>query len=276
MKLALCQTPVTASLKENLAAMTEAVSRAAAQGAEVVCLPEMWCCPYDNAAFPKYAEPEGGETWQSLQSAAKANGVFLVGGSVPEREDERLYNTCYVFSPEGEQLARHRKVHLFDIDVPGGQRFMESDTFMPGDRLTLFDTPYGKIGVAICFDIRFAEWFRLMALQGAKLILVPGAFNMTTGPAHWELSLRMRAVDNQCFVAGCAPARDENASYVSYANSLISDPWGTVLGRLGADAGILVQELDLSYADAIRTQIPILSGRRKDLYRLFWGEKLAF
>ncbi len=268
MKLALCQTPVTASLQSNQETMRSYVRRAAEQGAQIVCLPEMWACPYDNAAFPRYAEAEGGETWKCLQSAAREHNVYLVGGSVPERAGERLYNTCYVFSPEGEQLARHRKVHLFDIDVPGGQRFMESDTFTPGDSLTLFDTPWGRIGVAICFDIRFAEWFRMLSLEGAKLILVPGAFNMTTGPAHWELSLRMRAVDNQCFVAGCAPARDEKASYVSYGNSLVSDPWGTVLGRRDAEQGMLVQELDLSYADAIRTQIPILSGRRQDLYTL--------
>ena len=268
MKLALCQTPVTASLQENQTVMLDYVRRAAQQGADLVCLPEMWACPYENAAFPKYAEPEGGETWQCLQNAARDNGIFLVGGSVPERDGERLYNTCYVFSPAGEQIAKHRKVHLFDIDVPGGQRFMESDTFTPGDNLTIFDTPWGKTGVAICFDIRFAEWFRMMALEGAKLILVPGAFNMTTGPAHWELSLRMRAVDNQCFTAGCAPARDEHASYVSYGNSLVSDPWGNVLGRLDAGEGLLLLDLDLTYADSIRSQIPILSGRRQDLYRL--------
>ena len=268
MKLALCQTPVTASLKENHAAMERAVRKAAEQGAQLVCLPEMWACPYDNAAFPKYAEPDGGLTWKRLREAARANGIWLVGGSVPEREGEKLYNTCYVFSPGGEQVAKHRKVHLFDIDVPGGQRFMESEVFTPGDTLTVFDTPFGKVGVAICFDIRFAEWFRMMALAGAKLILVPGAFNMTTGPAHWELSLRMRAVDNQCFAAGCAPARDEGASYVSYGNSLVSDPWGTVLGRLDAEADVLVCDLDLGYADAVRTQIPILSGRRTELYHL--------
>lgn len=268
MKLALCQTPVTASLHENQTVMLDYVRRAAQQGADLVCLPEMWACPYENPAFPKYAEPEGGETWQCLQNAARENGIFLVGGSVPERDGERLYNTCYVFSPAGEQIAKHRKVHLFDIDVPGGQRFMESDTFTPGDNLTIFDTPWVKTGVAICFDIRFAEWFRMMALEGAKLILVPGAFNMTTGPAHWELSLRMRAVDNQCFTAGCAPARDEHASYVSYGNSLVSDPWGNVLGRLDAGEGLLLLDLDLTYADSIRSQIPILSGRRQDLYRL--------
>ena len=273
MKLGLCQMPVVDSLETNHVAMRDMVREAALQGCDLVCLPEMWPCPYDNAAFPLYAEPEGGDTWRCLRDAALENGVCLVGGSVPERDGKRLYNTCYVFSPEGEQVAKHRKVHLFDIDVPGGQRFMESDTFSPGKSLTVFETPWGNVGVAICFDIRFAEWFRIMALEGAKLILVPGAFNMTTGPAHWELSIRMRAVDNQCFVAGCAPARDETASYVSYGNSLVSDPWGGVLGTLDEKPGLLVQELDLDFADRIRNQIPILKNRRTDLYQLHYNKK---
>ena len=268
MRIGLCQLPVTGSLEQNHAAMSAMVRAAADQACEVVCLPEMWCCPYENAAFTTFAEPHGEKTWQILRQTAIDCGVYLIGGSVPEREGARLYNTCYVFSPAGEQIARHRKVHLFDIDVPGGQRFMESDTFTPGDAITVFDTSLGKIGVAICFDIRFAEQFRVMALEGAKAIFVPGAFNMTTGPAHWQLSFRMRAVDNQCFLCGCAPARDLSASYHSYGHSLVCDPWGNVLQELDETSGLLVQEMDLTEADAIRTQIPILKNRRTDLYRL--------
>ena len=272
MKLGLCQLPVTADLNQNHAAMWDMVRKAAAQGCDVVCLPEMWPCPYENAAFVAYAEPERGETWQVLRDTARACGVYLVGGSMPEQEGERVYNTCFVFSPEGKQIAKHRKVHLFDIDIPGGQRFMESDTFTPGDQFTVFDSPWGKIGVAICFDIRFVEQFRAMALMGAKLVLVPGAFNLTTGPAHWELSFRMRAVDNQVFTAGCAPAQDMTASYHSWGHSMICDPWGRVLCSLEEEPGLLVQELDLTQADAIRGQIPILKNRRTDLYRLDYTE----
>lgn len=268
MKLGLCQLPVTGTLSENHAAMRAMVRDAAAQGCEVVCLPEMWACPYENAAFVSFAEPAGGETWRALRDIAADCGVWLIGGTVPELDGERIYNTCYVFSPEGAQIARHRKVHLFDIDVPGGQRFMESDTFTPGDSFTVFDTPFGKLGVAICFDIRFAEQFRIMALEGARAIFVPGAFNMTTGPDHWQISFRMRAIDNQCFLAGCAPARDLTASYHSYGHSLVCDPWGRVLSELDEKPGILVQDIELDDADAIRNQIPILKNRRTDLYRL--------
>lgn len=267
-RIGLCQLPVSADLHRNHTSMREMVEKAADQGCEMVCLPEMWCCPYENAAFVSFAELQGGETWSALKNTAAEYGLYLIGGSIPERDGDRIYNTCFVFSPNGDQIARHRKVHLFDIDVPGGQRFMESDTFTPGDSFTVFDTPEGRIGVAICFDIRFAEQFRIMALEGAKAIFVPGAFNMTTGPAHWQLSFRMRAVDNQCFVCGCSPARDMSASYHAYGHSLVCDPWGNVLQELDETSGLLLQDVDLSYADAIRGQIPILRNRRTDLYQL--------
>ena len=267
LKLGLCQMKVTADKAENLRHARELIDKAAAGGAELVMLPEMFNCPYENAAFPVYAEPAGGESWQMLSQAARENGVYLVGGSVPELEDGKIYNTSFIFDREGRELARHRKVHLFDIDVPGGQRFKESDTLTAGDQITLVDTPWGKVGVAICFDIRFAEFFRVMGDAGAVLIAIPAAFNMTTGPAHWDLTFRMRAIDQQCFVAGCSPARDETASYVAYGNSLVADPWGSFPLHMDEKEHVQVVELDLSDLEKYRGQIPILSGRRKDLYR---------
>lgn len=267
MRVGLCQLPVTPDLKRNHDCMRSMVMQAAESGCDVVCLPEMWPCPYENEVFVAFAEPVHGETWRWMQETAADAGVLLIAGSVPEQDGDRIHNTCYVFSPEGEQIARHRKVHLFDIDVPG-QRFMESDTFTPGDTFTVFDSPFGKLGVAICFDIRFVEQFRIMALMGAKALFVPGAFNMVTGPAHWELSFRARAIDNQCFTFGCAPAQDLNASYHSYGHSIICDPWGRVLDQLDEKAGILIRDIDLSETDRIRDQIPILKNRRTDLYQL--------
>ena len=267
LKLGLCQMKVTADKAENLRHARELIDKAAAGGAELVMLPEMFNCPYENAAFPVYAEPAGGESWHMLSRAAKENGVWLVGGSVPELEDGKIYNTSFIFDREGRELARHRKVHLFDIDVPGGQRFKESDTLTAGDQITLVDTPWGKLGVAICFDIRFAEFFRVMGDGGAVLIAIPAAFNMTTGPAHWDLTFRMRAIDQQCFVAGCSPARDEPASYVAYGNSLVAGPWGSFPLHMDEKEHVQVVELDLADLEKYRGQIPILSGRRKDLYR---------
>ena len=266
-RLGLCQTRVTRDKGENLRLAEAALRQAADQGANLALLPEMFNCPYENPCFPLYGEPAGGETWQFLAAMARELGLYLAGGSVPELEGDKVYNTCYLFSPQGEELARHRKVHLFDIDVPGGQRFKESDTLAAGNQITVVDTPLGTLGLAICFDIRFAELFRVMGDRGAQLILVPAAFNMTTGPVHWDLAFRMRALDQQCFVAGCSPARDEKASYVAYGHSLVCNPWGEILTQLDEKPGVQVVDIDLGDLAKSRGQIPILSGRRGDLYR---------
>lgn len=266
LKVGLCQMPVVDNLAENHKTASEMIAKAAGEGAKIVCLPEMFCCPYENSKFVEYAQPCGELTWQMLSNAARENEIWLIGGSVPELCERKIYNTSYVFSPQGEEICKHRKVHLFDIDIPNGQRFMESDTISPGDSFTVFDTEFGKIGLAICFDIRFAEQFRIMAQRGAEMVFVPAAFNMTTGPAHWELSFRMRAVDNQYWMLGCAPARDENGSYVSYANSIVTDPWGEVRARLGAKPDVLIAEIDTDLSAKVRNRIPIMKNRRTDLY----------
>ena len=133
---------------------------------------------------------------------ARERGIYLIAGSLPELEGHRVYNTSFVYAPDGTCIARHRKIHLFDIDVEGGQRFMESEVLSPGREVTTFDTPWGTMGLCICFDMRFQELCRLMALRGARVIFAPAAFNMTTGPAHWKILFRQRAVDQQCFTVG--------------------------------------------------------------------------
>ena len=146
--------------------------------------------------------------------------------------------------------------------------FHESHTFTPGKDITVFDTRFGRFGLAICFDVRFAEQFRLMTLDGAQAVFVPGAFNMTTGPAHWELLFRSRALDNQLWMLGCAPARCEGAGYVSYGNSMVSSPWGEVIGRLDEREGILLCDVNTQLNAKVRLRIPILSNRRTDLYEV--------
>ena len=264
MKLAQIQMHVTADKAANLRHAEDLLR--SARGADMAILPEMFCCPYENSAFRPYGETLGGPAQQALSALAGEEKIWIVGGSVPELEGERVYNTCCVYNPDGQQVARHRKMHLFDIDVQGGQSFRESATLSPGNDITLFDTPYGRIGLCICFDLRFEELCRLMALEGARVLLAPAAFNMTTGPAHWELLLRQRAVDNQCFTVGAAPARDEASSYVAWGHSLICDPWGTVLHECGSGEETAVIDLDLSRVDAVRQQLPILSARRTDIY----------
>lgn len=268
MRVALIQMPVTPDKQENISCACRAIRKAACNGADVAVLPEMFCCPYENSCFRAYGEEAGGPAQQALSALAGKLGLYIVGGSIPELERDKVYNTSYVYGRKGELLAKHRKVHLFDINVAGGQRFMESDTLSPGNAITTFETEFGICGLCICFDLRFEELARCMCLRGAKVLFVPAAFNMTTGPAHWELLFRQRAVDNQCFTVGVSPARDETASYVAYGNSLAVDPWGTVLCRAGAEEAILYADLDMGRLEAVRAQLPILSARRTDLYEV--------
>ena len=268
LKLGQVQLMVGRDKAENLRRACVLIRRAAEQGAQLVMLPEMFCCPYENEMFRPNSEEQGGPAQQALSALSRELGIWIVGGTIPEREGKKLYNTCYVYDDQGRQAARHRKIHLFDVNVEGGQYFMESDTFAPGNDITLLDTPWGRLGLCVCFDLRFKELCRVMTLRGARMILAPAAFNMTTGPAHWELLLRQRAVDNQCFTVGVSPARNEHASYVAFGNSLVSDPWGTVLCRAEADPAILNAQLDFSRLEAVRRQLPILSARRTDLYEV--------
>lgn len=267
MRITLVQMKVAADKAENVSHGREMIRRAAKEGTDLVILPEMFCCPYANESFVQNGEPAGGMVWTEMSKAAAENGVYLIAGSMPEREGDKLYNTSFVFDPDGRQLARHRKAYLFDINVPGKQRFYESETFTPGDEVTVFDTPWGRVGLCICFDMRFPELSRDMARRGAFLIAAPAAFNMTTGPAHWELLFRQRATDNQVFTVGVAPARDVNGVYVSYANSILCHPWGDVLQRCGADEELITVEIDPRETEKIRKQLPLLASLRDDLYR---------
>ena len=252
MKVALLQTPVIFDKRANVENACARVREAAQAGAKLVVLPEMFCCPCSTQYFADYAEPAGGPVWQAMSRCAAENQVCLVAGSMPEVQDGQIYNTAFVFGPDGKQLARHRKMHLFDVEFDGGQHFRESDTFTPGDDVTTFHFGGMTFGLCICFDLRFPELSRLMTLEGAQAIIVPAAFNMTTGPRHWETMFRQRAVDDQVYTIGVAPARDEQGVYVSYANSILCDPMGQVLVRADALPCILYGELDAEQVDSAR------------------------
>lgn len=266
MRLSIIQMNVVQDKAENLAHASDLIARAAADGAEMAVLPEMFCCPYTNASFVANAEPEDGPVCGAMSRAAEKNRIWLIAGSMPEAAEGKIYNASFVFDPAGRRTARHRKVHLFDIDVKGGQHFRESDTFTRGDSCTVFDTPWGKVGLCICFDMRFPELQMHMALLGAEIIAAPAAFNMTTGPAHWDMLFRQRAVDAQCFTIGAAPARDPDGEYVSYANSILCDPWGTVLAHAGISEEILTADLDMDRIRQVRSQLPLLSARVPEVY----------
>lgn len=257
----------TRDIKEkNLLAAEGFVRKASEGGADFAVLPEMFICPYKTDSFPAFSEPMGGPAFNTLSKIAKDNGIYLVAGSVPESDHGRVYNTSYVFDRSGSLIGKHRKVHLFDINVEGGQYFKESDTLSPGDSVTVFDTEFGRMGLMICYDIRFPEMTGLMSDMGAKIIFVPGAFNMTTGPAHWELLFRTRALDGQVYMAGVSPARDKDGVYVSYGNSIVTSPWGDVVERLDEKEGLRIVSIDPEKTEKVREQLPVLKHKRTDVY----------
>lgn len=269
MKVAAIQMPTVKDKIQNIRTAGTYIEKIKAENPDFVILPEMFCCPYQTENFPVYAEKEGGPSWQAMSDYARKYHIYLIAGSMPEADDVgKVYNTSYIFDRDGKQIGKHRKAHLFDINVKNGQHFKESDTLTSGDHATVFDTEFGKMGVMICYDIRFPEFARTMVLDGARMIFVPAAFNMTTGPAHWELTFRARALDNQIYMLGCAPARDTQAGYISWGHSIVTDSWGKVMKQLDEKEGILIEEIDLDREDQIREQLPLLKHRKFEMYHL--------
>ncbi|XP_042961515.1 omega-amidase, chloroplastic [Carya illinoinensis] len=272
-KIGLCQISVTPDKERNIVHARKAIEEAAAKGAQLVLLPEIWNSPYSNECFPVYAEDidAGGDASPSttmLSEVSRRLKITIVGGSIPERSGDRIYNTCCVFGTDGKLKAKHRKVHLFDIDIPGKITFIESKTLTAGETPTVVDTDVGRIGIGICYDLRFQELAMIYAARGAHLLCYPGAFNMTTGPLHWELLQRARAADNQLYVATCSPARDAGAGYVAWGHSTLIGPFGEVLATTEHEEAIIIAEIDYSVIELRRANLPLLKQRRGDIYQL--------
>ena len=240
-------------------------------------LPECFNSPYGTQYFPKYAEqllpspPSKDESpsFHALSELATEAKAYLLGGSIPEFDlkTKKYHNTSLLFSPAGKLLATHRKVHLFDIDIPGKISFHESEVLDPGNKVTLVDIPpYGRVGMAICYDVRFPELATIAARKGCFLMLYPGAFNLTTGKLHWELQARARAMDNQIFVAMCSPARDMDASYNAWGHSMVVDPNAEVMSEAAESEDTIYADLDDNKIEETRKGIPIYTQRRFDVY----------
>lgn len=264
-RIAVCQLRTELESVQTMEKAAAFVKRAAEGGADFAVLPEMFSCPYSAPYFRRFAAEGHEKAVAEMASWARENGLYLVGGSVPETEGERLYNTCFVFDREGRVIAKHRKVHLFDVDIPG-MRFRESATFSPGREITVFDTEFGTMGAAICFDVRFPELFRAMAVRGARVIFLPAQFNRTTGPAHWAETLKLRAVDNELFFVGAAAARYEGFDYECWGHSVVYDPFGIPLVAADETEQLLFADVDLSRVDEVRAQLPTFLHLRRDVY----------
>jgi predicted amidohydrolase len=265
MRLAAVQMTSVDDVGANLRAAGALVTEAADAGAELVGLPENFAYLRREGLPIPCAQGLDGEIVGFLREAARRHGLWLLGGSFPEAADEgRVFNTSLLLSPEGAIEAVYRKIHLFDVDLrhQGGAEFRESARIAPGQEVVVGKTPFGGIGLSICYDLRFPELYRAQAERGVRLLAVPAAFAVETGRDHWEVLLRARAIENQAFVLAPAQCGRHSPERASYGRSLIVDPWGLVLARAPDRACAIVADCDLAAQDALRTTLPVLAHRR--------------
>lgn len=244
---------VTPSKERNLEIAGLFIERARLSDAEIIILPEMFNTPYTRSYIRNNAEENHGPTYDYLLEASK--GIILIGGSIPEKSGNKIYNTTYAFE-NGVELGKYQKINLFDVDYDD-LSYHESDFITPGNTYTVIRTSLGNIGLAICFDLRFPELFQVLEKENPFLYVVPGAFNKVSGPAHYQLLGRARALDTQSYFALCSPASNKDAEYCPYGHSMVIDPWGRVLDELDDMEGILIQDIEIEYVNEIRSKLPI-------------------
>lgn len=253
---------------ENLAAADALIHQAVGQGAELVVLPENFAfMGRQERAALTVAEPDGiGPIQDFLADCAAREGITLVGGSVPikAQESDRVRSALLVYGPDGERIARYDKRHLFDVTLPGGEGYRESATFAPGSEVIVADTPAGRVGLSICYDLRFPEHYRQLVAAGAEILLAPAAFTATTGKAHWSILVRARAVENLCFMIAPDQGGQHASGRFTHGESMLVDPWGTVLAQcpVGGGPGVAVAALDRARQAEIRARLPALSHRQ--------------
>ncbi|MGZ4199400.1 MAG: carbon-nitrogen hydrolase family protein [Thermoleophilia bacterium] len=267
MRVACVQLNSRADKAANVAAAAELVRRAAAAGARLIVLPETWTFKGAHAELAGAAEAIDGPSNSVLAGLAAELGVYVLAGSIYERSDrpDRFANASVLFDPAGAPLAVYRKIHLFDA-VAGAKIYRESDDLVAGDELVTAQVDGVTVGLTICYDLRFPELYRGLAVRGAEVLLVPAAFTLTTGKEHWEALLRARAIENECYVVAAAQTGRHNEKRDTNGHAMIVDPWGTVVAQCPDGTGIAVAELDLSFLQQVRVRIPVWQHRRQDVY----------
>jgi predicted amidohydrolase len=270
LRVACVQLNASESKADNIERAGLLVARAAATGADLIVLPEKWNGIGPPDFLRANAESlEDGETVDAMRSWARDHKVTIVGGSIAERREgrDKLSNTSIVFDPDGEIAAVYRKIHMFDVEV-GGQVYRESESEEPGEEASrVIDVEGWKLGMTVCYDLRFPELYRILAVEGAEIITVPAAFTLFTGKDHWELLLRARAVENQCYIVAPNQWGTHLDGKASYGRSMIVDPWGVVLAQAPDEDGIIVAELERARMDGIRRALPSLANRQPAAYR---------
>ncbi len=271
--VAAVQMTSTENVDSNLARARELVREAAGAGALLIGLPENFAyLGNDNdhrlalaEALPARGEQPGqaGPILHAMQELARGTGAWLLLGGFPERAAGRLIrNSAVLLDPTGTLAAVYRKIHLFDVDVPGGRRFRESESIEPGSEVVVAETPWGGLGLSICYDLRFPELYRALTARGARVVAVPSAFTLQTGKDHWHTLLRARAIENQVFVMAPAQFGAHGPNRASYGHALVADPWGAVLAECGDHDGFALARLDFAYQDQVRAALPCLTHQR--------------
>lgn len=265
----LVQTNSGDDVEANIAEVMDGIDRAAKMGARFVSLPETWNYLGPKKGMRKAAELIPGDLTRMLADKARQRSVYLHAGSIVERvgEHDKFYNTTLVFDRSGDLVARYRKIHLFDVDLEGQASFRESDTIEPGEEIVTFDVDGVRVGLAICYDLRFPELFRLLALRGAEVIMLPAAFTMMTGKDHWEPLIRARAIENTVFMVAAAQVGPHRPERLCYGRSMAVDPWGVVLAQAGDTPTVITATLELEAIERVRTQVPSLRNRVPSAYR---------
>ncbi len=266
MRVAVVQMTSTDEVAANLAIAEKWVAQATDLGAELIALPENFAYLRREGSDAPCAQSLDGEIVNSLRSWAERHRVWLIGGTFLETipGDARAHNTSVAISPRGEVVAVYRKIHLFDVDLStqGGQIYRESDTVAPGNEVVSFETPAGVVGLSVCYDVRFPELYRSLAVRGARFLCVPAAFARETGRDHWEVLLRARAIENQCFVLAPAQCGEHPGGRLTYGRSMVVDPWGIVIARAPDRAGPVLAECHIDDQDRVRATLPALRHRR--------------
>jgi predicted amidohydrolase len=268
-RVAAVQMSAGADKNENIETAIELIERAARMGATLVSLPETWTYMGNSAETRENGEAIPGPTTDRLAEVARRHRIWLHGGSVFETApgEPRVFNSTVVLDPDGNLAGHYRKIHLFDVAIGDDVQSRESATVAPGDELVVIDAGGVKLGLTICYDLRFPELYRLLALEGAELIAVPAAFHYHTGKDHWEVLLRARAIENQVFVVAANACGSHPGGWKSHGRSMIVDPWGVVLATAGDGPGVCVAECDLEMLARVRRELPSLANRRPNAYR---------
>ena len=269
-KIAAIQTNASDDIEQNLVDVRAQIDRAKEQGAELIVLPECFgLMQSSRQQLLQCAEQDGqGKIQDFLSAIAKRRNVWIIGGSVPLKSSHptKVTNTLLAYDNNGNRVARYDKIFLFDVTLSGGECYCESDYTEPGNSFEVMDSPLGKIGLSICYDLRFPEMYRKLTQLGARILVVPAAFSQTTGQSHWLPLLTARAIENGCFVVAAAQTGVHNRARKTWGHTVIIDPWGKVMSALQSECGVAIADIDLDLLQRIREQLPSLKHCRPDLF----------